>query len=363
MAAETKLSLTEYTYRVLVTLAVIGLMLLFWRWLHVFLLVFGAILVAVILRALSEPIGRYTRLNQRWSLLLAILIFVGLLGGSLWLFGATVADQLTQLAQALPNAWAQVKPQVATLPFGPQIIATLEGFNPAAPPGGEVSPLTEGVITQIQGVIVKLGGFARSAVGAVAELLIVIIAGVYFAVEPAVYRDGVPLLLPEKARPEVRQAMDEAARALRMWLLGTLFSMVVVGVLTGIGASILGLPAPVALGLIAGLAQFVPIVGPISSIVPGLLVALGMGLTTIIWTLVVYIGIQQFEANLLTPLVQRRTVKIPPAVTLFAVIAMALIFGPLGVAFATPLTVVAFVMIRRLYVRDVIGEPIRPDVS
>jgi len=361
MAAGPKLSLTEYTHRVLVTLAVVGVALLLWRWLHVFLLVFGAILVAVILRALADPIGRYTRVNQRWSLFFSILIFVGGLGGSLWLFGATVADQLTQLGQALPNAWLQVKPQVAALPFGPQILATIDGFNPAAPPDGEASPLTEGVISQIQGVILKIGGIARSAVGAVAELLIVIIAGVYFAAEPAVYRDGALLLLPSKARPEVAQAMNEAGAALRMWLLGTLFSMIVVGVLTGLGAALLGLPAPVALGLIAGLAQFVPIVGPISSIVPGVLVALSMGATTIIWTLVVYIGIQQFESNLLTPLVQRRTVKIPPAVTLFAVIAMALIFGPLGVAFATPLTVVTFVMVRRLYVRDVIGEPIRPD--
>ena len=363
MAAGPKLSLTEYTTRVLVTLAIVGVTLLLWRWLHVFLLVFGAILVAVILRARADPIGRYTRLNERWSRLISIIVFVGLLGGSLWLFGATIADQLTQLGQALPTAWATVKPQVATLPFGPQIVATVDGFNPAQPPGGEASALSEGVISQIQGVIVKIGGLARSAVGAVAELLIVVIAGVYFAAEPTVYRDGALLLLPAKARSEVREAMNEAAAALRMWLLGTLFSMIVVGVLTGIGAALLGLPAPVALGLIAGLAQFVPIVGPISSIVPGVLVALGMGLTTIIWTLVVYIGIQQFESNLLTPLVQQRTVKIPPAVTLFAVIAMALIFGPLGVAFATPLTVVAFVLIRRLYVRDVIGEPIRPGVG
>ncbi len=202
MAAASRLSLAAYTHRVLVTLAVIGVTLLLWRWLHVFLLVFGAILVAVILRALADPIGRYARLNERWSLFFSILIFVSLLGGSMWLFGATVADQLTQLGQALPNAWTSVKPQVAQLPFGPQILATLDGFAPQVQPGGEVSPLTEGVITQIQGVIVKIGGFARSAVGAVAELFIVIIAGAYLAVEPRVYRDGVLLLLPEKARPD-----------------------------------------------------------------------------------------------------------------------------------------------------------------
>ena len=364
MAAANKLSLTEYIHRVLVTAASVGLALLLWRWLDVLLLVFGAVLVAVILRSLSEPIGRYTRLNEKWSLLISILIFLGLIRGSVWLFGSTIADQVTQLGNALPNAWAQIKPQIAQLPFGPQILATVEGFNPpAAAPGAEVSPLTEGVISQIQGVLVRLGGFARSAIGAVADFFIVIVAGVYLAVEPRVYRDGTLLLLPAKARPEVREAMNEAGRALRLWLMGTVFSMLVVGILTGIGAAIIGLPAPIALGLIAGLAQFVPIVGPISSIVPGVLVALSMGLQVIITTLVVYIGIQQFEANFLTPMVQRQTVHLPPALTLFAVIAMALIFGPLGVVFATPLTVVIFVMVRRLYIRDVIGERIDPAVS
>jgi predicted PurR-regulated permease PerM len=360
MAAPTRLTLTEYVQRVLATLAIVALALLLWRWLDVLLLAFGAVIVAVILRALADPIGRYARINQRWSLLAAVLIFLGLIAGSLWLFGATIADQLYQLGQALPEAWARIKPQVATWPFGPQVIATISSFQSGVTPD-QASPLSEGIITQLRSALVQLGGFARSTIGVVADVVIVLIAGVYLASEPKVYRDGVLMLLPQRARAEAGEAFDEAGRALRLWLLGTLFSMLVVGVLTGIGATILGLPAPAALGLIAGIAQFVPIVGPISSIFPGALVALGFGTQTVIWTLVVYIGIQQFEANLLTPLVQRRTVKLPPALTLFAVIAMALLFGPLGVVFATPLTVVAFVMVRRLYIRDLIGETVDPD--
>ena len=82
-----------------------------------------------------------------------------------------------------------------------------------------------------------------------------------------------------------------------------------------------------------------------------------------LWTLAVYIAIQQFESNLLTPMVQRRTVSIPPALTLFAVLALAIVFGPMGVLFATPLTVVAFVMVRQLYVRDTLGEPTEPSAD
>lgn len=360
--ADRDLTLPQYIQRVLVTLAILVVALLLWQWLDVLLLVFGALLVAVILRAVSDPISRYTRLNEGLSLLVAAVLVFGAIAGTLWLFGSTIADQVGQLGHALPAAWASLKPRVAALPYGAQILATIEGFNTShvGANGAGPSPLSEGVIAQLRGGLVRLGGFAQSAVGAVANMFVVLVAGAYFAAQPRLYRDGVLMLLPQKARPEVKAALDDAGRALRLWLLGTLFSMLVVGILTGVGAAVIGLPAPIALGLIAGLAQFVPIVGPISSIVPGVLVGMSMGMQTVIWTLVVYIAIQQFESNLLTPLVQRKTVSIPPALTLFAVIAMALIFGPLGVIFATPLTVVAFVMIRRLYVKDVLGEAIDP---
>lgn len=361
MAAPTKLTLTEYVQRVLATVAVVAVCLLFWRWLDVLLLAFGAVIVAVILRALADPIGRYARVNERLSLLAAVVIFLALLVGGLWLFGSTIADQLYQLGQALPSAWAKIKPQLASLPFGPQVLATVSGFETGAASPDQASPLSEGVLDQLKGVLVRLSGLARSTLGVVADFLVVVIAGVYLAAEPDVYRNGVLMLLPEKARPEVRSAIKESGRALRLWLFSTLCSMVFVGVLTGVGAAILGLPAPAALGLIAGIAQFVPIVGPMSSILPGALVAVSFGPQTLIWTLVVYIAIQQVESNIFTPLVQRRTVKLPPALTLFSLIAMALLFGPLGVVFATPLTVVAFVMVRRLYIRDVIGEDIDPD--
>src|SRR3954471_6465632 len=156
MAAPTRLTLTEYVQRVLATVAVVGLALLLWRWLDVLLLAFGAVIVAVILRALADPIGRYARLNERVSLLVAVLVFLGLLVGGLWLFGSTIADQLYQLGQALPSAWAKIKPQLAGLPFGPQLLATVSGFETGASPD-QATPLSEGVIAQIRGALVQLG--------------------------------------------------------------------------------------------------------------------------------------------------------------------------------------------------------------
>ncbi|HEX8232022.1 MAG TPA: AI-2E family transporter [Caulobacteraceae bacterium] len=356
------LSPVEFLHRVLITFAIIVVAYLFWRWLDVFLLAFGAALIALILRTASEPVDRYTPLNAGWSLAVAGLVLAAVVGGTLWLFGSTIAGQLNQLAAAVPAAWEAAKPQIAGWPLGPQFLQTVSDFTANAPAPADAKGvgggLSEGVITQLREMVVRLGGLARSALSVAAEIFVVVVAGAYFAAEPRTYRDGLVMLLPPRVRPEARGALDEAASALRRWLLGTLFSMFVVGTLTGLGAWAIGLPAPLALGLIAGLAQFVPIIGPAVSTIPGLLISLSLGPQVILWTLLLYVGVQQFEGQLLTPLVQRRTVHIPPAVTLLAVIAVGLIFGPLGVLFASPLTVVAYVMVRRLYVHDVLGDEV-----
>ena len=116
-------------------------------------------------------------------------------------------------------------------------------------------------------------------------------------------------------------------------------------------------PAALALALLAGLAQFVPLIGPIVAAIPALLIALAEGWQIALWTLLLYVAIQQVESNLITPLVQRQAVALPPAITLFAVVAFGVLFGPLGILFATPLAVVAFVAVKELWVRDTLGEP------
>jgi predicted PurR-regulated permease PerM len=166
------------------------------------------------------------------------------------------------------------------------------------------------------------------------------------------------MLFPPRIQPEIRETIDDAGRALGLWLVGQLLAMLIVGVLTGLGLWLIGLPSAFALGFIAGLADFIPIVGPIAAAIPGLLVASGQGLDMVIWTLAVYVIVQQFESNLILPVIVGSTVKIPPAVGLFAVIALGVLFGPLGVLFAYPLAVVADVAVRRLYVRETLGEEV-----
>jgi predicted PurR-regulated permease PerM len=145
---------------------------------------------------------------------------------------------------------------------------------------------------------------------------------------------------------------------LRLWLTAQLIAMIIVGVLTAAGLWLIGLPSALALGLISGLAEFVPVVGPVASVIPGLLIASSFGLETMLWTLAVYIIVQQVESNLVMPLLIGQAVNIPPALALFAVVGLSVLLGPLGLLFAFPLTVVADVAVRRLYVRDTLGEEV-----
>jgi predicted PurR-regulated permease PerM len=145
---------------------------------------------------------------------------------------------------------------------------------------------------------------------------------------------------------------------LRLWLGAQVIAMLMVGVLIGGGALLIGIPSPFALGLIFGLAEFVPVVGPVARAVPVLLVAVGQGWEMTFWALGLVVIVQQVESNLIMPLASGHAVQLPPAVGLFAVVAMGVLFGPLGLVLGYPLAVVVDVAVRRLYVRETLGESV-----
>jgi len=204
-----------------------------------------------------------------------------------------------------------------------------------------------------------LGGVARFGavlLDGLAGLVLALLGGVYLAAEPGLYRRGLVKLFPPSQHGRVEGTLRTSGEALWLWLGGQLISMILVGMLIGLGAWLIGLPAPLALGLFAGITEFVPIIGPWLGAVPGLLLALSQGTDALLWTMGLYLIVQQVESNLIAPLVQQRMVDLPPAVLLFSVVVTGALFGPLGVALAGPLTVVAYVAVKKLYVRETLGE-------
>jgi predicted PurR-regulated permease PerM len=131
--------------------------------------------------------------------------------------------------------------------------------------------------------------------------------------------------------------------------------MVVVGLLTGIGLWLIGVPSALALGLLAGLLEFIPFAGPIIAAIPAVLLAMVVGPEVALWTVALYVGIQQIEGNVLQPLLQQYAVELPPVVLIFSLLGFGMLFGTLGIILAAPLTVVSYVLVKRLYVQEALG--------
>jgi predicted PurR-regulated permease PerM len=312
---------------------------LLWMLREVALLAFASVVFALLLRSVAGPLGHALRLAPGLALALTVIALVlalSLLGA---FFGWRMAAQISEANALLPEAFTLFLAWVRSVPLGSRLMGDMNQIHFAA-----ALP-----------TLMHVPGYALSAVAILADGLLTGIGGVYLAAQPRLYREGLVTLLPPALRPRLDGVMEESGRLLRRWLLAQLIAMISVGFMVGIGLTAIGVPAPGALGLFAGLAEFVPFAGPVVSAVPALLLALLHGPDKAGWTLVLFVAIQQIEGNLLLPLLQRRIVLMPPALTLFALVVFGVIFGPLGVFLATPLTILVIVLVKQLYLPFVGG--------
>ncbi len=332
----------QFARRVVIAVAIVAAALALWHLRSMLLLLFAASLVAVLLTALSGIIRRLLPIGHGAGLLAALALVLAVLGLAGYLFGAEVERQFQELARRLPAALAKAEAWLVEVGLRDD---ALEQLRRAAPTPGAVVDFVSGAFSILSGVL--------SAVG------LAIVGGIYLAIQPRLYRNGLVQLWPPRLRSQVGETFDAAGRALRSWLTGQLFAMVVIGTMSAVGLWALGMPSWLALGLIAGIVQFVPLAGPILAAVPALLVALSQGPQMLLYVALLYIGIQQVEGNLLTPMVQREVSALPPALTIFTLVTFALLFGVTGVILAVPLTVVIYAVVGKLWVRDTLGEAVR----
>jgi predicted PurR-regulated permease PerM len=186
----------------------------------------------------------------------------------------------------------------------------------------------------------------------VINTIVIVCLGLFFAAHPAGYREGMLVLVPIAARARVREVMDEIGGTLRSWLLGQLMRSLLVAVVLWIVFAFFAVPGASLLGLQAGVANFVPYLGPLIAALPVALVVMPLGLSTLAWVMAIYFAIQTIEGFLVAPLIQKGAVNVPPAWTLFAIVILGAMFGVMGVALAAPLLAVARVAVLRFYVED-----------
>jgi predicted PurR-regulated permease PerM len=337
--------LSGYTRRVLIAAgifigSVAGIFFL-WQLGRVFLLLFGGVLLAVILSGFTDLMVRHTGLPRGVVMTGAVLGLIGSLVGFGFLVGPRLASQGSELAQRLPEAGEQLRQQIASQEWGKQLLDRI--------------PLESGS-NNLTGNL--LGAFSTTA-SALTSALVVFIIGLYFAISPDLYVKGIAHLVPQDYRRRVGQVFGAMGHVLRWWMVGRLASMLVVGVLTGLGLFIAGVPLFLSLGVIAGLFSFVPYIGPIAAAIPAILVAFTVSPTKALYVVLIFVGAQLLESYLITPLIQKRTVSIPPAMLIGAQVVAGVLAGVLGVFLATPLVVTLTVAVQMLYVEDVLGDPMK----
>ncbi len=320
-----------------------------WKLSDVLVLAFAAALLALLLRGLAREVSRRTGLSEAWAVLPVVLALVGSFVAVSWLFGAQISAQFSVLAKDLPQGLMQVAREFGSSSLGIWLLERVRDVNLGSATG------------QAAGYAAALFGAAFRTGAYVAVLLF---AAVYLAVQPTRYVEALLLLVPASRRDGTRDVLDLLGATLRRWLIGQSITMAAIGTLTASGLFLLGVAAPIALGLISGMFAFIPYVGPILASVPAILMAAIQGPMLAVYVMALYAGIHFVEGNLITPLVQAEAVELPPVLTLFAALVFGLLLGPVGVLLAAPLTVVLLIAINTLYIEGILEERrVWPSVS
>jgi predicted PurR-regulated permease PerM len=380
----------QLSTRALVLFVLLSVVVLYFA-IDLLLLLFAGVLFAIFLRTLAEWVSQYTRLSPRWGLLVVVLVLVGLGVGLARFTAPQLAEQVDQLTETVPVAIEQMTERIEEYAWGEwlvrQVRSALQDFGVGDNAGGDGGGGRGG-----RGAGGQAGGGGPGAAGddagengdqgggmggsrvittaqtivgmltsAIISAVIVLFVGLYLAFDPDTYRRGVLRLVPKRHRRRGAEVLGVVGYTLQWWLFGQLIAMLVVGTVMGVGLAVLGVPLALALGVLAGLLEFIPTFGPPLAFIPALLLALQQGTDTALWVLGLYAVLQTGEAYMLTPLIQQRAVHLPPVVTIAAQVFLGTTLGPLGLLVAVPLVAVILVLVKMLYVQDKLGDDVDVD--
>jgi predicted PurR-regulated permease PerM len=322
------------------TILAAAVIVVVWRASNMLLLAFGSVLGAVMFRSAARAIQRVGLKNHRAALILGTLLVLALFGVIAYLLVVQFGSEISGMVADLPATIAAVERGLETTQAGRAVVAAAQ----AAVGGSEIAKR----LAQLM-----LGGGEI-----LVNLVIVIVGAMFIAANPKPYTRAIVLLTPPPGRAAMEHAIGEVSAALRLWLKAKLIAMVVMTVVISGALWFAGLRTWAALGLLGGLSEFVPYVGPTVAMLPAIGLAAASGPELLWRTIAAYVFVRLVEAYALTPTVNREVVKIPPALTLFVILSVGAVFGVYGVFFAGALLVVTFVAVRELYLRDTLGEDI-----
>jgi len=330
--------------RLLVVAAFAVLVFLFlWFQLDLALLAFAGILIAVILRAITEWIDRHTRLSGKLAYAGTLLLIGAVMAGLGFLLVPRAIAQISVLAQSLPASMHRLEQPLETSQWGRELLDRARSIFHSGSIGSQISQIA-------------------SAVSAgVTDMVIVVVVGFFAALNPHGYAEGMLVLFPERQRARARRIAAELERQLQWWTLGQLLPMAVLGIASGVGLTLLHVALPWTLGLLTGLAVFLPYAGTVLSGIPAVLMGLQRSPQTALWVLLLYTALHLLEGYILTPMVQKRAVRLPPVVTILVQYFFWQVAGILGLAMAAPLASAGIVLVKELYLHVPAEQPVVPE--
>lgn len=350
--ARTRMPLAAFWRRSLVVaacaLAVLALSWFVWSVAHALLLIFSAFLVAVGLDALARLLQRGVSVGRHAAVVIVTSALALFLGFALTVGTMNIASQAPELQTQVAQSIDKLQSRLGKYQLTEHL---LDGsmLDSNASSGDDSGSLGEQLTSE-------LSNAASVTLTTLTDFFVIVIIGVYLALQPSLYRDGLLRLFPPGQRERARDITREAADAVRRWLTGRVVTMSVVAIASAAGLALIGIPFAFLLGLLAGLLTFIPYLGALVSAVPALLVSGLHGIWPMIYVASLYIGLHIIEGYLLAPMIQKRAVSIAPGFLLSVQVLGGAIAGVLGVALATPIALVIAVIVQLAYVRDVIGE-------
>lgn len=320
-----------------IVVGVIAFILVFWAATDVFLMAFAGALLAIFLRSLANFVSRWTGIAPHIAVFVVLIALIAIFAGACWLVATPASEQFEQLSQQIPSAISKLQQHVMQSRTGKFIMERINGAS-----------------TQTAGLTQHVGSFFSLTVEGVLGVLIILFCGIFFAFNPDLYIHGFLLLFPRKRRDRTQTIIYELGTNLQHWLLGQVIAMTIIGLLTWVGLMIIGVPLAGVLGLIAGVLDFVPVVGPwVAGILAGLLAIVEEPMKAV-WVAVLFVALHLFEGHVLIPQVQKYATKLPPVLTILALALFAKVFGFMGLLVATPLLVVLIILVKTMYREDVL---------
>ena len=340
----------EFLKRVLAaTVVVVGVVLLVafvGYTARVLLLLFAGVLLGILLRGFSELLVRLTPLSGGWALAVVCVVIFGGIAALVVLSAPSVASQLELLGDQWPRAVERARAYAVQTSAGRWLY--------------ERTPTVAQIALSLSGGEQNVTGLMSLSLGFTTNLILVVFIGIYFAAEPRSYMMGAILLVPVGQRERARALFGEVGRTLHWWLLGRLAGMLIIGTLASVGLTLLGVPLAMALGLFAGLMEFIPYLGPLIGLIPALLIGLSVSPEMALYVFLLYLALQSFESYFISPYIDRQTVLLPPVFTLMVQVVFGAILGAAGLALAVPLTAATVVLVKRLYIEEALGDPLGP---